>query len=266
MTLAATIRAVPTLFRVGFISSLAYRAELLVWMLAMTMPFVMLALYSSVAAAAPIGRFGSRELTTYFLGAFLVRQMVSAWAAWEINMEVRSGALSTRLLRPLHPVVSYATENLAALPLRSVIAIPIAIVLLFQASGSLAGTTLEWLCVVASVLGGWLITFFAHCVIGILSVWLESSLKLLDVWVGGFLLFSGYLTPVELFPPAIRSVVNVLPFRFQVGFSVEVITRAHSIDESLRWLGFQWCYVLVFGAITWFAWNRAMKHFAAYGG
>jgi ABC-2 type transport system permease protein len=122
-----TLRAVPTLLRVGFADAVAYRAEFLVWVLAYTMPVIMLALWSAVAAEAPLGRFGEREFEAYFFVTLLVRLTTGAWVVWEMNTEVRLGTLQTRLLRPLHPLLAYLLENIAALPMRVVMAVPIGI-------------------------------------------------------------------------------------------------------------------------------------------
>ena len=127
MSLRNTARALPAMMKVGFAEAVAYRAEMLVWMLSTTMPLVMLALWSAVAAEAPVGRFGQAEFTTYYLLMFIVRQLTGAWAAWQMNYEVRTGALSKRLLRPISPVASYAVENLSALPMRSMVAVPMAV-------------------------------------------------------------------------------------------------------------------------------------------
>ena len=43
-------RAFPTLFRVGLVEIVAYRAEFLVWILTTNMPLVMLAIWHAVAA------------------------------------------------------------------------------------------------------------------------------------------------------------------------------------------------------------------------
>ena len=63
----SALRAYPTLLRVGFAGAVAYRAEMLVWMLTTTMPLVSLALWSAVAREAPVGRFGPGEFVGYFL-------------------------------------------------------------------------------------------------------------------------------------------------------------------------------------------------------
>src|SRR5262249_61681069 len=128
MSLAKSARALPPVFKVGFLEAVAYRAELLVWVLSTTMPLIMLALWSAVARDAPIGGFGQLDFTAYFLATFVVRQLTGAWVAWEMNYEVRQGTLGMRLLRPIHPFITYATENLAALPMRLVVAVPVAAV------------------------------------------------------------------------------------------------------------------------------------------
>jgi len=42
-------RALPAMLRIGWKDALAYRGELLVWMLTMTLPIIMLALFRAVA-------------------------------------------------------------------------------------------------------------------------------------------------------------------------------------------------------------------------
>lgn len=125
-----SLRAVPTLLRVGFAEAVAYRTEMVVWVLSTTMPLVMMLLWTSIADEGAVhGQTGaewtSASFVGYFLCVFVVRQVVAAWAAWEINFEVRSGSLALRLLRPLHPLVAFATSNLAYLPLRALVTLPV---------------------------------------------------------------------------------------------------------------------------------------------
>ena len=121
-----TLRALPTLLRVGLAEAVAYRAEMVVWLLATNMPLVMLALWSALAREAPVGRFGEKDFVAYYLAALVVRLMTGAWVVWELSFEIRQGTLAYRLLRPLHPLAAYAAENLAAMPMRLVVALPVA--------------------------------------------------------------------------------------------------------------------------------------------
>jgi ABC-2 type transport system permease protein len=267
MSTRSTIRALPTLFRIGFAEMVAYRAEMLVWVLATTMPLIMLALWSTVAGDAPVGRFDQQDFVAYFLATFIVRQLTGAWVAWQLSFEVRTGTLAMRLLRPLHPMVSYAVENLAAIPLRMIIALPVAVLaLLLVGASRLPKDPLLWTVFLLSLLGSWLITFLANAAIGTLALWTGSSIKVMDVWLALFMVLSGYLIPVELFPPVVRAAVEVLPFRYQIGFPVEVLTSAHDRTTALLLLGRQWIWVAFFFLAVRVLWRRGLRRFAAYGG
>lgn len=73
-----TLRAIPTLLKVGFAEAVAYRAEMVVWLLSTNMPLVMLALWTAVARDAPVGRFGQRDFVAYYLATLVVRLLTGA--------------------------------------------------------------------------------------------------------------------------------------------------------------------------------------------
>src|SRR5277367_4195564 len=163
MSARATFRAFPALLRVGFAEAVAYRAEMLVWVLATTMPLVMLSLWTAVARDAPIGRYGQPEFVAYFLATFVVRQLTGCWVFWEMNFEVRNGTLAMRLLRPVHPLWAYAAESLAAMPMRIVVSLPAALVAFFVVgrAGAIHDPVL-WKIWVVSIVGAWLLTLFVN--------------------------------------------------------------------------------------------------------
>jgi ABC-2 type transport system permease protein len=267
MSLRSAARAFPTLLRIGFSEALAYRAELLVWVLSTTMPLIMMALWTAVAREAPIGRFGAEGFIGYFLATFVVRQLTGAWAAWQINFEVRQGTLAMRLLRPISPLWSYAAENLGAFPMRLIVAVPVTVL-----SVSIVGQQAVpqhwwgWPMLLMALLGGWLITFLANVTIGTLSLYMESSHKVMDVWLVLFFVFSGYMYPVELFPPLLRTVADWLPFRYQIGAPVELMTNVYGWQQALVLLARQWAWVLLLGFVAVTMWRRALRRFAAFGG
>ncbi len=266
-----TLRALPTLMRIGFSEAIAYRAEMFVWVLATTMPFVMLVMWSAVAEANPVlvqGRsWGSPQFIAYFLSMFIARQLIAAWAAWEINWEVRGGLLAMRLLRPMHPIISYAAQNVAAMPLRVAVTLPIALVLAFSdASQFMCRDWRIWCLVPFAFIGGWLITFFANIVIGSLALFMESSTKIMDVWLAMFFVFSGYLFPTDLFPDWLRAIADVLPFRYQIGLPVELMTGRHEVSEALALMGRQYAFAALFIGGALMLWRRGITRFQAYGG
>lgn len=267
MTVRNTMRALPTMLRVGFAEAVAYRAELVVWVLATTMPLIMMALWLAVARDAPVGRMGEAELTAYFLASFIVRQLAGSWVSWQINFEVRDGTLAMRLLRPVHPLVAYTAEQLASVPMRGIVSIPVAVLAMFWVGTSaLPRDPLIWLTWAVSMLGAWLLTLLAQFVMGCLALFLESSLKVMDIYLALYFVFSGYVVPVELFPPSVRAALDWLPFRYQLGLPVELMTGAHDLPTALRLLGQQWILIALSAVVATLVWRRGVGRFAAYGG
>lgn len=262
-----TLRALPTLFRVGAAEALAYRGEFLVWLLSTNMPLVMLLLWTAVAREGPIGRFGETEFTAYFLATFVVRQLTGSWVVWELNMEIRQGSLGMRLLRPIHPFLSYAADHLAALPLRSVLALPIGGgALLWVGMAKLTHDPILWIIVPLAIAGAWVVTFAAMFTIGTLGFFFESSLAVNNLWLGLYFVFSGYLLPLELLPRWLHAVVRASPFPYVLSFPVETILGMTSRSVALEQLGVQWLYAAGFVALALVVWRRGLVRYAAYGG
>ena len=267
MSVRRLVRSLPALLRVGFAEAVAYRAEMLVWVLATTMPLVMLAFWTSVASEGPLGRYGQPELAAYFLATFIVRQLTSCWIFWEMNFEVRNGTLAMRLLRPVHPLWAYTVESVAATPMRVAVSVPVAIVSLIAVGWhGVAHDPAIWALWFLSILGAWVITLLVNFVVGCAAFFVESSVKLMDAWLVLFFVLSGYLIPIDLFPRWLRAVVDWLPFRFQIGLPVELMIGVHDRGTALGLLARQWAWVLVtLGATVW-TWRRGIARFAAYGG
>ncbi len=261
------LRAVPTLVRVGFAEAVAYRAEMLVWLLSTTMPLVMLALMSAVARDAPIGRYRQADLTAYYLAALVVRLMTGAWVIWEVNFEIRQGTLASRLLRPIHPLVAYAAENVGAMPLRLVAVVPIAAGALLATGGErLSRDPVVLVLFPVAIVGAWLITFLAMSVIGALAFWVESSGALFEVWLGLFGVFSGYLLPLDLFPRWLEVTARFLPFRYMLAFPVEMVTGLTPRGAALGELAIQWAFVGGLALAARLVWRAGLRRFAAFGG
>lgn len=265
------LKVVPTLLRVGFAEAIAYRAEMVIWVLATTMPFVMMVLWTTVAEAAPVigqggQQWGSDAFIAYFLSVFVVRQLASAWASWEINFEVRGGTLAMRLLRPMHPVLGYAMSNLAYMPQRFLISLPVVAVLLAVYGDFMTRDVALWVTWCVAMFGGWLITFFVNVTIGAVSFFLESSLRIMDVYLAAFFVFSGYMFPLDLFPPWLRAVTEWLPFRYQIALPVEVMTGKLALGDAWLMIGKQYAFAFGLCALGLFIWNRGVKRFQAFGG
>lgn len=252
--------------RIGFAAAVAYRTEMFVWMLTMTMPFVSLALWSAVSAAAPVGRFDQKNFVAYFLATIVVRQLSGSWVVWEIIQEIKSGALSSRLLKPIHPLVVYSADNLAATPLRVLFAAPLALIGIASGGAALPHEPYLVAAFLLSLVGAWVITFFVMVIVGSLSFFMESSMSIFDIWLAFFMLLSGYLVPLELFPSWVRTVADVLPFRYTLGFPVEILIGMSSDAAIARGLAVQFAYAGGAAVVALALWRAGVRRYGAFGG
>jgi ABC-2 type transport system permease protein len=261
-----SVRAMPALLRIGLAETVAYRAEFVIWMLTTTLPLVMLGLWTSVASEAPFREFDSSLFVAYYLAALIVRNLTGSWVVWQINDEIRTGALSMRLLRPIHPFAGYAATHLSAVPLRAVIALPIAVILLVSSARDvLADGPVELALFAVSLVGAWVLTFSILITIGCAAFWIERSMGLFDVYLGVFAVMSGYLVPLALLPGWLQSIAEHAPFRYMLSAPVEILIGRAEGREAAILVATQWGWAAVAALCATAAWRRGIRRFEAYG-
>lgn len=265
-TPSRTLRALPTLLRIGVAETVAYRAEFLVWILTTTQPLIMLGLWTSVAREAPFQGYSSADFVAYFLATLIVRQLTGNWVAWQMSEDVRSGTMAMRLLRPIHPFFAYAASHVAAIPFRSIIALPVALALLATSgASSLTTDPVQLALLVPSLALAWLITFALMFAIGALAFFLTQTMAIANLYFALFSLLSGYLLPLPMLGP-IAGIAAWLPFRFMLSAPVELMTRSQDRAHLVTLVGGQlgWATVTLAAALA--LWRAGVRRFEAVGG
>jgi ABC-2 type transport system permease protein len=102
--------------------------------------------------------------------------------------------------------------------------------------------------------------------IGALAFRVESSGSIFEVWLGLFGVFSGYLIPLELFPSWLATAARFLPFRYMLGFPVEMVIGLTPRGAALAELAIQWGFVVALALLARATWRAGLRRFAAYGG
>lgn len=267
-SLRTALRALPTLLRVGVAETLAYRAEFLVWMLTTTLPLVMLALWTSVAAEGPFRGWASADFVAYYLGALIVRNLTGSWVVWQINDEVRRGLMSMRLLRPIHPFVAYAATHLSAVPMRTLVVTPVAIGLLATSGrDAITHDGLHLALLVPSLAMAWIITFGLLLAIGSLAFFIDKSMAVMDVYFGVFAVLSGYMLPTALLPGWIATAAHWTPFPSMLAAPLAILLgKDLATGGVLAILGTQAAWALGMAVLASVMWRTGIRRFEAVGG
>lgn len=266
MSATRTLRAMPTLLRVGVAETVAYRGEFLVWILTTTQPLIMLALWTSVARDGSFHGYTPQAFTAYYLATLIVRQLTGNWVAWQMSEEVRTGVMSMRLLRPIHPFFAYAASHIAAIPFRSAIALPLVVILLVTGGGQLATDPLQLAAIVPSLALAWFLTFVMLFVIGCLSFWMTQTFAVANLYFGTYSVLSGYLLPLDLLPGPFAVAAAYSPFRFMQSAPVELMTRDMSHEHLAFLVGGQLAWSIVLLTVTLTVWRAGVRRFEAVGG
>lgn len=261
---AHLLRAVPTLARVAWAEMVAYRAEMVIWILTATLPLVMLALWNAAAADGPIGAFGQAEFTRYFAITLFVRQLTGAWVVWEMNHMIRTGGLSQWLLKPVHPLTWNLAETMSAIPFRLVVLTPILGALFWWRPEIAFWPGAERAALFLLSVGlAFVLSWLVQVVFGLLAFWLDQSLGLFQAYFGIWAALSGYIVPLALLPPWLSEVARVLPFHASLGVPIDIVMGTEPAPWTAVGLQLGWIGVALVGAGL--LWRAGVRRYGAFG-
>jgi len=253
-------------FRACWNLVIEYRLQVFIWILTIVLPLIMLAVWLSIAEGGPVAGYDRTRFIAYYLAALIVRNMTGMWFIWEMDSDMRLGNLSFRLLKPMNPIVHYMAIATSSRPIRLLILIPMAIVAVSWVPGlNWATDPLSLLLFVLSLVGAWSILFLMQYTIGLTAFWITRPLSVNDAWFFLYSLTSGYLMPLDLFPPAIRVVLDYLPFRYTMSFPVAILTNRVEGLAILQGIAMQWIWVLAIYGVYRLVWKRGLRRYSAVG-
>jgi ABC-2 type transport system permease protein len=79
------------------------------------------------------------------------------------------------------------------------------------------------------------------------------------------LFLSGQIAPLTLFPSSIQTVAALLPFRWTIGFPVELLLGRLSPVEALMGLGAQAVWLVVSFVLVRIVWRAGVRIYSAVG-
>jgi len=240
-----------------------YRAELILWVLSNSLPFILMGAWVQAAQSGQVA-LGPTEFARYFLAAFLVRQLTVVWVVWEFERSVVEGRLSFRLLQPLDPiwyhVAEHVGERFARLPFTAIVVGILGA--LYPSAFWLPGIgqILAWIPIVMLV---FTLRFLMQYCAGLLAFWTERASALEGVWFLLYLFLSGLLARLEVFPPALREIVLLTPFPYLVHFPAALL-----VGLPVRWG--EGCLVILGWAISFYSlsrwlWRRGLRQYSGMG-
>jgi ABC-2 type transport system permease protein len=194
--------------------------------------------WSAAAGGGALGGLTQGELVAYYVVLILVNQFTFCTNNWTVGDAIRYGRLNLLLLRPMPPLHDALASEVAVKVVFMTFAIPVAALLAFL-----------W--------GYW---------IALLSFWATRADALLSLQESLVFLLGGQVAPFALLPQGMQAAATILPFRYMVGFPVEVLTGQVTPAGLCTGLAFQAGWLLFALILSATLWRAGLKRYSAVGG
>jgi ABC-2 type transport system permease protein len=231
--------------------------------------FLWEAIYADKPAGAAIGAYTLAQMVSYYLLVTVVDSITAvAEDDWQIAADIKDGAVSQFLLKPLDFLAYRLCLYLSGRVIyTSVALIPVAFFLFFQREYLVGpAESLGWVLALVSVLMAGLLQFFIAYTVALLSVWVLDVSTFIFIQFAFEFLASGHLFPLDILPDGLHRLLLWSPYPYLLYFPVGVYLGR--IQGAELWQGFalQLAWVGVAFLIARFVWSRGLRKYTAVGG
>src|ERR687898_3000098 len=180
---------------------------------------------------------------------------------------MRAGDLSTKLLRPIHPVFQYAAGDLGhrlVLLTGLLPAFAVAVALLPGLDYDL--TPARAVFVMAAVVLAYVLSIIMASAVALAGFWTTQTTNLWMLWWGLGSFASGWVAPLELMPGWLQDAGHVLPFWYAMGFPVELLLGRLDAAGIARGFAVGLACLALFVLLYRPLWRAGVRRFQVVGG
>jgi ABC-2 type transport system permease protein len=254
--------------KTGIASMLQYRATLVIWLIGNILePLIYLVVWSTVSRSTggSIGGYGARDFAAYYIVLMLVNQATFTWVMYEFDYRIREGTFSADLLHPVHPIHADIATNLSskAVNLPFVVAAAAGMTAVFHPAFRL--TPLAAAAFIPALVLAFLVRFLVDWTVALAAFWTTRVTAINQIHYMAVLFFSGQIAPLTVLPQPLQIVAHVLPFRWTVGFPVELLLGRLSPAQILTGFAVQAGWLVAGALLVKFVWRASVKRYSAVG-
>lgn len=257
------IRKALTLLLVYYAYMVEYRAELILWVLAGSLPIILMGVWIQAAQGGQFG-LSSVDFARYFITVFIVRQITVTWVIWDFEKEVVEGKLSSKLLQPLDPVwhhiARHISERFARLTFTFLL---MGLFFILYPQAFWIPSLDRFLLFTLAVGLAFALRFLIQYTFAMFAFWTERASALENFWFLFYLFLSGLIAPLEVFPEPVRKIVMFTPFPYLVDFPASLLVGL-PVDIGQGFL-LMVGWILVFLGANRLLWRVGLKRYSGMG-
>lgn len=247
----------------------AYRLNFVLWRVRMLMQLLVIyflwhAVYSG---STIIAGYDQSRMLTYILFTSIVRTIVLSTTTMDIGNVINQGDLSNFLIKPLTILEYYVARDIADKLLNVLFAVmEVSILFLLMKPEVLIqnNPAILFMALVATIVGT-VLYFLFSMLLGFLGFWTP------DIWAPRFLsfvlmeFFAGSLFPLDILPPALFKISQLLPFGYFAYFPVKVYMGTLNPGDIINGLVISVSWIVLLAFISHFVWVRGLRMYSAEG-
>ena len=257
-------------FRGNIQNTLTFRGPLFIW-LASGMLALLASVYVwfSANAGQTIGGYTKDELITYYILVLTISWIVNWMPFYWLKDQIADGSIVTTTL--VKPVSLYLQSFFSEAGWRAVaiwwglVGTAIFIALFKSHFILISSTGLNLLYLMISLLLSILVIFSMSMVMALMAFWF-THVDVFDSfnWVAR-MLFGGQGIPISFFSGPLRTLANILPFRYTMSFPLEIYFNKLNSQQIFLGFGIELFWILFFILLYKIMLTRGLKTYTAFG-
>lgn len=259
------------IFLLHFEQAFEYRSRNFVWFLVELLnPLLYLLFWKGAYASGHVGSvtFSFSEITSYyflliFAGAFLTVHIEEDVA----RLDIMEGGLVKYLTRPFSYFWLKFFEELPWRAIQGVFGIAI-IVMFIYFFGNFVKISLDFVTIITAIGVGilaYFLSFIFKMIVGLSALWVVDYSGLEQLVTVIFMVFAGFVIPIQFFPSVLKLISNILPFAYMIYYPVLALEGKLQGLELVKIVGIQLIWLSILALLYNKMWKTGTKMFTGIG-
>lgn len=216
-----------------------------------------------------IGTYDYSSMIFYFMLIVIVESLITPTEdEWQIAADIRDGQLNAFLTKPLD-YLAYRLSLFAGYRLLyTAVTLPFVIIIfwILREHITLPTQSITWFYTFISLVLAALLQFLIAYSLAMFAFWILEISTIVFIFFSFEYFLSGQLFPLDIMPPWFQSVLDFLPFKYELFFPIAVFLEKMNAAELFRGFCLQITWVLILYLIARTLWNRGVRKYSAVGG
>src|SRR5688572_25731590 len=193
----------------------------------------------------------------------IILAMPRLW--YEVDQDVRTGALAVQLVRPLSYAATHFGRSMGERTVRFAMTLVMGSIVATFFAGPIEFSAPGVLMFLLVVPMAFIIDFFGALLVGLCAFWLESTQGIALIYSRLMMLLGGLMVPLDVYPDSVQPILRALPFAAILHAPGKMLV-APTTELFLQCLALQAACLLVYGAGAYALHRHALRRLFVNGG